>query len=695
MLSHSVSFLRNRTALLHSLVIVLFAAILCARCLLVGVPPVNDATIHVMLQYHFSHQFWSGDFYPRWLVGDNKGYGSPAFLIQYPLPFFITALLRPITAFPATPMREAHELGVYCFLVFAAAGIAARAWFRNRCSPLASTLAAVAYISLPYILGQGLYGRLALGELTAFIWMPLALALCDAPQRRLGVVSAIGIMFALLILSNVLCAILFAPVILLYAMVSGKRGDMSFVEGEEADGVDTPPPMRAKKPTASIPMRSEKVLPFLLQMAVARIAPVLFALVIGIGVAAVYLFPLVTYHYQRLFDINVLPTLHPEGEFGRYFLMSSVSDISNNRIYFPGMVGTICLTILISRYVWRADVSFVSRLVMLLTLGLGILMLIPDLGPRLIEVSGFKTSSFGSIMAYSLRMLFTSLFTLALGLLAYCRVAEADTDGRVRLLLLISCGAFILMLPWCAAIWKAIPQLAVFQYPWRLCAILTIAVAGLFAVATNDCLRRGVGNERTPSPIVMSAVVLAVIVGGSLVWRVDIQLLTLDVPRADVTRNVDFYYPTYVPAPRVARFAKLIGTSPDSFAVDPTPVQDGVSAEITSGQCDAATVVRLGPRKLHVSAQCQGNARLRIGQLYFPLWRIVPMTPGGETLGSSAEGLSEVSLVAGQHNFDLVFDGGLAERYGATVSLVSVLLVMGTSAFAALSKWGTLRAKPV
>jgi hypothetical protein len=649
LLKHSVAVVPRNTAawvpLRHSLVIVLVAALLCAPCLLVGIPAGMDAPTHVIYQYYFSHQFWSGDFYPRWLAEANKGYGSPVFLIQYPLPYVTTALLRPITLFPASATREAQELGVYCFLVFAAAGLAARGWFRNRCSPVASTIAAVVYISLPYILGQGLYGRGAIGELTAFVWMPLALALCDrAEPNRLGVLSAISMVFALLLLSNFLCAVLFAPVMLIYVM--GKCGDMPLVR---------------------------------------RIAPVLFALAIGIGVAAVYLFPLVT--NRNLFNFVAVNSHHPQAEFGRNFLMASASDISSSRTFIPGMFCAICLTLVVARYVWRADAGFVSRLVMLLTLGLGVLMVFPDLGPRVVETSGFKTTGFGT-NAVSMRMLFVSLYTIALGLLAYCRVAKAGTDGREeRLLLLVSCGLFVLMLPWSAAIWaatwKVVPALSVIQFPWRLSGILTVTVAGLFAVATDDCLRHRIGNNRTPSPIVISAVTLAVIGAGNLIW---VYLHAFDTPRVDVTRNVDFLYAGYVPAPSLAGFAKLIGASPDSFVVAPTPVQDVVRAEVTSGQC-TASIMSLGPRKLRVSAQCQGDARLRIGQLYWPLWRIVPLAPNplGESLGSSAEGLIEVSLTSGQHDFELVFDGGLPERYGAIVTLVSVLLVIGGFAFAGLS----------
>src|SRR5579863_8666604 len=181
-----------------TLIIIVVAAVLCLPFLFVGLPTGYDARTHMMYQYYFSRQFWGGDLYPRWLAEANKGYGSPIFLVQYPLPYFITALLRPILSFPPTATRESRELGVYCFLVLAAAGLSAWLWFRDRCTPVASTIAAVVYISLPYTIGQALYARVAIGELTTFVWMPLMFALCDRVHRvQFKMLSAIGTVFAL------------------------------------------------------------------------------------------------------------------------------------------------------------------------------------------------------------------------------------------------------------------------------------------------------------------------------------------------------------------------------------------------------------------------------------------------------------------------------------------------------------------
>jgi hypothetical protein len=88
----------------HITAIIVVSAILCLPLLSVGVfTGAYDAPTHALYQYYFSRQFWNGDFYPRWLAEANKGYGSPVFLIQYPFPYFITALLRPILSFAQLP----------------------------------------------------------------------------------------------------------------------------------------------------------------------------------------------------------------------------------------------------------------------------------------------------------------------------------------------------------------------------------------------------------------------------------------------------------------------------------------------------------------------------------------------------------------------------------------------------------------
>lgn len=630
-------------ALAQSVLIVLVAALLCLPCLLVGIPPGYDADYHTAYQYHFSRQFWSGDLYPRWLTGANRGYGSPAFLIQYPLPYFVTALLRPVTSFTPDATREARELGVLCFLVLAAAGLAARAWFRHRCHPWAATIAALVYISLPYILGQALYLRTGLGELCALVWIPVALALCDTIQPRFVSVSALAVAFALLLFTHLTSAVLFLPFLFGYALVSS--------------------------PSASLTLAK-------------RLGSLLLALTLGIGIAAVYVLPLVA--YRHLFDLHAMQALMPSFELGRWFSYVTSSSMAR-RFVVPAMIGTTAVAFGVALYIWRAGGSRVSRVGMITTLALGLAVLIPDLGPWLIRASAWRVSSFDTAGDFSARMLFTGILTTALGFLAYGSSSKVVTR-REHVLLAVVCGAFVLMLPWSAPLWKASEGLASIQFPFRFGGIHTVAVAGLFAVAMDACLQHRRRWKDRRSLVVLSLAALAVIGAGSFTWRVPERFRSPSTADLAMARNVDNIFRMYVSPAHVPRLAKKLGAAPDSFEVALTPVEDVVRAECLGD--GVANVVRVGPRVLRVSTQCGAEARVQVGQLYSPLWRSISPTRSSDhlSLGTSAEGLMEVTVRPGQHDFELVFDGGWPERVGIIVTLVSLVTAVGGPAFVGL--WG-------
>src|SRR5258707_12995071 len=108
--------------LVQYLLILSTAAMLCLPCLLTGIPPGHDAPTQVSYQYHFDQQFWNGELYPRWLVHANKGFGSPTFFIQYPLPYFVTALLHDTPFSPPSASQVAPGICIFCFLVIASSG---------------------------------------------------------------------------------------------------------------------------------------------------------------------------------------------------------------------------------------------------------------------------------------------------------------------------------------------------------------------------------------------------------------------------------------------------------------------------------------------------------------------------------------------------------------------------------------------
>jgi hypothetical protein len=466
---------------------------------------------------------------------------------------------------------------------------------------------------------------------------------------RLWVVSAAGVAFALLILSNILTAALFAPVMVIYSIVAWKRLEMSFVK---------------------------------------LVAPVLFSLLIGVGVAATYVFPLLAYH--KLLDADAVPANHPYAELGRQLLGIAASEVSAYRITLPAIVIGVCVMLFVLRYVLLADLGPATRRVLLLMLGLGATLLIPGLGPKLTQLSGLKVSGFDSYNGFAVRMLVTVLFTLGLGIVAYCRISARKVDPRERFLLVVSCSAFVLMLPWSAPLWKVFPEFgSILQFPWRFCAVLCVASSGLCAAAIDDCLRHETRGKGAPSLVVIIAFLLVIIGAGNFFWAVTPRYTAPFTTHVDMTRGVDPMYPTYVPARSLAGFANDVGASLGTWDMAPTPVVYGVRSDIVRGQ-GSVSVVRTGPRTLVVSAHCQTDSRVRIGQLFMPLWRIVAVTQsaGTESLSSSPDGLIEVSLGPGQHEFELLFDGGFPERAGTIVTLASILFVAVGSVFSAFSALG-------
>jgi hypothetical protein len=193
---------------------------------------------------------------------------------------------------------------------------------------------------------------------------------------------------------------------------------------------------------------------------------------------------------------------------------------------------------------------------------------------------------------------------------------------------------------------------------------------------------------------VVSVAALTVIGAGILTWGVVRKYSSPSTVHADVTRDVDKMYRTYVSPEHLAAFAKILGTAPDSYDVASTPVEDGVSAECIGGW-GTADVTSIGPGEFRVSTACYEDARVWIGQLYSPLWRVVPITGSLDSpvLDSSSEGLIEVSLSADQHDFELVFDTGWPEQCGVIVTAASILVAVGGSAFVGLR--GKMRKRPV
>lgn len=617
---------------LQVLLIFLAGILLSLPCLLYGLPASSNALTHVRYQHHFSGQFWNGESYPRWLVDENKGFGSPIFVAQYPLPYYLTAFLRPIVPFPKES-RDSRELGLFCYLALASAGVAAWFWLRKFTGPFPATASAIVYMSLPFVLQDGIYARGAIGELCTFIWMPLALSTVEAIHKKRSAVFILGALFALLILSNLLTTLLFVPALALYAIVFGRQEEPSLFK---------------------------------------RALPIFFSGILGIGMAAIYVIPAIT--HRHLFDLDQMESVLTGYQFALYFLHLTSSDLESRQV--PLALGAaLVLAGVAAWHIWKTKDNPRVRVLLGVILALATLALIPNFGQAFIRLSGFHLQP-APPNNFSGLMLLVIFFTVVLGLLSYCRTAKEVRTQREVVLFYIFAASLFFMLPFSAPIWKLLPGSSAVQFPFRLGGTFTLAVVGLLAIALESCVREPQGTNR-PSQLVIALVTLATIGGGLLTWKTHWVFLHPWPTSFDATQDVDPMYRAYLPSNQLFAFAKVLGTNPYNYKIVAMPEDQTLEKNTAYPDCNLS-VRRESPKGFFVSSDCVNEAHIRLKLLYSPLWRIVPVqaTSGNPTVGVSSDGLAELTFPPGKYAVRLVFDLGSPGRIGMIVSLVSFVVCL-------------------
>jgi hypothetical protein len=179
----------------------------------------TDSIFHARWMKYFAEQFWSGEFYPRWLMDMNGGFGSPAFFIYPPFSQFVTALLHPLLPDPGS---AALLLGISVWLAMASSGIACFYWL-CRALPgqqFGAVAGSVAYMLAPYHLWVDVYQRGAVAEVWAFVWPPLSLLLVHRLDRITPAsLALVALTVAGLLVTHAPSSLILIPGYFLYALV--------------------------------------------------------------------------------------------------------------------------------------------------------------------------------------------------------------------------------------------------------------------------------------------------------------------------------------------------------------------------------------------------------------------------------------------------------------------------------------------
>lgn len=184
-------------------------------------PKTHSAPYNIPWVAGFIGQLSEGDLYPRWLHSYPAGIGAPVFYFYAPLPFYLMASWH--LMFPSSGVVE--TLIYFHWLALLLSGVAFYIWARSISNYLPALFSSVLYIFLPYHLGEA-FIRGALGEIMAYVFIPLILLHTNRMIESYRSVAWAAIFYAALIASHLPSALLFSFVWVIYVFVVAAKKNM-------------------------------------------------------------------------------------------------------------------------------------------------------------------------------------------------------------------------------------------------------------------------------------------------------------------------------------------------------------------------------------------------------------------------------------------------------------------------------------
>ncbi|HEY9668503.1 MAG TPA: 6-pyruvoyl-tetrahydropterin synthase-related protein [Coleofasciculaceae cyanobacterium] len=212
---------QKRKDIIVFLSIVFIGFLLTFTPLIGGVIEAHDVLFHFNWSKYFSQQFWSGELYPRWLLGMNSGLGSPSFFFYPPIPYYFTSLFYPLQLGNSPTWLH---LVLSASLALIASGVAAYIWLKDFTNVKSAFIGSILYMSLPYHLAIDLYWRFAFSEYWSFVWIPLVLYFSrKLIQGTRYAIAGFAISYALLCMTHLPTTLIFSPVPISYVVLMSKR----------------------------------------------------------------------------------------------------------------------------------------------------------------------------------------------------------------------------------------------------------------------------------------------------------------------------------------------------------------------------------------------------------------------------------------------------------------------------------------
>jgi len=193
------------------LLFVFIVSLVAIRYLFVpGFLPTHDGEYHLIRFYEFGRMLAAGHLFPRWAPGLNSGYGVPLFTFFYPLPNYIGSLFHFLGWSLADSFRLTMVVG------YLTAIIASYFWLKRLYGIFTATIGSIIGAFTPYWFVD-IFVRGSVGEVLALGFVFVALTSIAYGKRTLFTLTV-----AAIILSHNIMAMIFLPILALYAWMTDR-----------------------------------------------------------------------------------------------------------------------------------------------------------------------------------------------------------------------------------------------------------------------------------------------------------------------------------------------------------------------------------------------------------------------------------------------------------------------------------------
>ena len=590
--------------------------ILAIPLLLNGTINANDFPLHLRWSKEFSAQFWSGDFYPRWLMRMNAGLGSPIFFFYPPIPYYFTSLFKPLFT---NDIQGWYPLALSTLAALVTSGWTAYLWLRTISDRKSALIASILYMVLPYHLGVDLYNRFDFTEYWAFVWMPLILyfsnKIIDGHKSN---IIGLAVSYALLAMTHPSTFLIFSLFLIFYILF-----------------------ITVKRQRKKVVLR------------------LLSALALGIGLSAIYWFPALA--MQKDVDLEFMSRGHLSYAIdflfiqtfpSREFLWEYLEIIS---LLTVGLIWCAFISTRTSSAAnFRREANFWSAAAVL-----AIFMTLPLSRPIWEVLLPLQKIQFPWRFSTILTVATTALLALEMS-------QHSIRIGKKKKFYI----GFLLVAGFLIGIILAIPNKT---FTWYLSSVLIVAIAAILIYGISSI--KIFGNQ-VKSKYIIIGVLLTASLLSSQIFLIKGGLYKADDPQNSYQQMQNLYKEINKESPEY----RPKDVSPKNFEADALVKlsQNQPNAAVTTGQ-GSLTIQQWEPRKIVLKTSGTTDLLLTLKQFYYPGWTAkiqgnsYPLTVNP----SKPEGLIRVGMIpSGNHEVIVTLNTRLEERIGQITSSVSAIIAL-------------------